>query len=51
MKRKILIVSVLVTTLASIATAQDVKEFLGRWDMTATPRHRQTLSAMDGAYG
>jgi 3-keto-disaccharide hydrolase len=37
MKRKILIVSILATALASIATAQDVKEFLGRWDMTAIP--------------
>jgi hypothetical protein len=37
MKRKILIVSILMTALASTATAQDVKEFLGRWDMTVTP--------------
>ncbi len=34
---KILLIPVLVATLASTMTAQDVKEFLGRWDMTVTP--------------
>jgi len=34
---KILFVPILLTALASTVTAQDVKEFLGRWDMTVTP--------------
>jgi hypothetical protein len=34
---KMLLIPVLATTLASAAAAQDVKEFLGRWDMIATP--------------
>ncbi len=37
MKMKILFASILATVLASTAVAQDVKEFLGRWDMTVTP--------------
>ncbi|WP_128911837.1 3-keto-disaccharide hydrolase [Granulicella sibirica] len=37
MKTKILFVSLLATSLASPLFAQDVKEFLGRWDMTVTP--------------
>jgi 3-keto-disaccharide hydrolase len=36
MRMKILIVSILATALALTAAAQDVKEFLGRWDMTVT---------------
>lgn len=34
---KIWFVPILVTALASTVAAQDVKEFLGRWDMTVTP--------------
>lgn len=34
---KILLVPVLVTAVASTVSAQDTKEFLGRWDMTVTP--------------
>lgn len=34
---KILVVTGLATVLASTAFAQDAKQFLGRWDMTATP--------------
>src|ERR1035437_1897266 len=34
---KILLIPVLATMLASTMAAQDVKEFLGRWDMTVTP--------------
>ena len=37
MRMKILIVPILATALALTAAAQDVKEFLGRWDMTVTP--------------
>ena len=33
---KILFVPILATALASTVVAQDIKEFLGRWDMTAT---------------
>ena len=36
-RMKILLIPVLATTLASTMAAQDVKEFLGRWDMTVTP--------------
>jgi hypothetical protein len=34
---KTLFVSLLATALASTASAQDAKNFLGRWDMTVTP--------------
>jgi len=34
---KTLCLSILATSLAATAAAQDVKEFLGRWDMTVTP--------------
>jgi hypothetical protein len=34
---RILLIPVLAATLASTMAAQDVKEFLGRWDMTVTP--------------
>jgi len=34
---KILFIPILATALASTVAAQDVKEFLGRWDMTVTP--------------
>ncbi|MBN9614274.1 MAG: hypothetical protein BGO25_13895 [Acidobacteriales bacterium 59-55] len=34
---KIWLVPILVTALASTVAAQDVKSFLGRWDLTATP--------------
>ena len=34
---KTLCLSILATSLAATAAAQDVKEFLGRWDMTITP--------------
>ncbi|MEO6983279.1 MAG: DUF1080 domain-containing protein [Edaphobacter sp.] len=34
---KIWLVPILVTALVSTVAAQDVKEFLGRWDLTATP--------------
>src|SRR5882757_9703512 len=34
---KILFASILATALASTVSAQDTKEFLGRWDMTVTP--------------
>ena len=34
---KILLIPVLATTLASTMVAQDIKQFLGRWDMTVTP--------------
>src|SRR5579871_3446874 len=34
---RILLIPVLATALASTVAAQDVKEFLGRWDMTVTP--------------
>jgi hypothetical protein len=34
---KIWLVPILVTALVSTVAAQDVKEFLGRWDMTVTP--------------
>jgi hypothetical protein len=34
---KILLIPVLAAALASTIAAQDLKEFLGRWDMTATP--------------
>ena len=37
MRMKILIVPILATALALTAAAQDVKEFLGRWDLTVTP--------------
>ena len=37
MKIKLLFVSLLATALASTVSAQDAKEFLGRWDMTVTP--------------
>lgn len=37
MKTKMLFVPLLAAALASVAAAQDVKEFLGRWDMTVTP--------------
>ena len=34
---KILVVTSLATALAATVSAQDMKQFLGRWDMTATP--------------
>jgi hypothetical protein len=34
---RILLIPVLAATLVSTMAAQDVKEFLGRWDMTVTP--------------
>src|ERR1019366_10427250 len=34
---RILLIPVLATALASTIAAQDVKPFLGRWDMTVTP--------------
>src|ERR1035437_9498935 len=34
---RILLIPVLATALASTIAAQDVKQFLGRWDMTVTP--------------
>jgi Domain of Unknown Function (DUF1080) len=34
---KILVVTTLATALATTVSAQDIKQFLGRWDMTATP--------------
>lgn len=37
MRMKILFAPILATALVSTAAAQDVKEFLGRWDMTVTP--------------
>lgn len=37
MKIKILFASILAIALVATASAQDVKEFLGRWDMTVTP--------------
>jgi hypothetical protein len=36
-KTKILFASILATTLATTAFAQDTKAFLGRWDLTSTP--------------
>ncbi len=37
MKKKILFAPILATALVSTVAAQDVKDFLGRWDMTVTP--------------
>ena len=36
-KMKIWFAPILATALVSTVAAQDVKEFLGRWDMTVTP--------------
>ena len=37
MLKKILLLPILATTLVANLAAQDVKQFLGRWDMTVTP--------------
>ena len=34
---KILLLPILATALTSTVVAQDLKEFLGRWDITVTP--------------
>ena len=41
MKTKNLFVALLATALASTVSAQDIKAFLGRWDMTVTPASGQ----------